>query len=465
MPVADFPGRRNWGYDGVLPFAPAAAYGTPGRPEALVDAAHASGSDGAARRRLQPFRSGRQLPAHLRAGVLQSASPDALGRGDQFRRRRQPPCARLLHPQRALLDRGVPLRRAAARRRARDRRRLGAGHRDRAGADGRDCGPSATATSTSCSRTTATRRATWCAMRPGARLWRPRNGTTTSIMRCTCSSPARATATTPTTRSVRCGNSAAAWPKGLPTRASRRHFAAVRRAANRARSCPRPRSSPSLRRTTRSATARSANGSSRWPTRRRCAPRWPACCWRRRRRCCSWARSSARRRLSCSSATSGPSWLRRYRAAAARNSGASNAFATRRCRRRSPTRTPRRPSPPAGSTGERRIRRPARSGWPSIDRCLALRRRASGAAPSRHERTLRRRSRRICCACAGRLAGAELHAGINLAAAPLADVTALPGTPFYESHPGVGADGTWPAFAVAFTLGEPHMALTFGARA
>ena len=29
MPLAEFPGRRNWGYDGVLPFAPDAAYGTP----------------------------------------------------------------------------------------------------------------------------------------------------------------------------------------------------------------------------------------------------------------------------------------------------------------------------------------------------------------------------------------------------------------------------------------------------
>ncbi len=26
MPIADFPGERSWGYDGVLPFAPAAAY-------------------------------------------------------------------------------------------------------------------------------------------------------------------------------------------------------------------------------------------------------------------------------------------------------------------------------------------------------------------------------------------------------------------------------------------------------
>jgi len=43
MPVAAFPGRRNWGYDGVLPFAPAAAYGTPDDLKALVDSAHGHG--------------------------------------------------------------------------------------------------------------------------------------------------------------------------------------------------------------------------------------------------------------------------------------------------------------------------------------------------------------------------------------------------------------------------------------
>jgi malto-oligosyltrehalose trehalohydrolase len=43
MPVADFPGRRNWGYDGVLPFAPDSAYGRPEDFKALVDAAHARG--------------------------------------------------------------------------------------------------------------------------------------------------------------------------------------------------------------------------------------------------------------------------------------------------------------------------------------------------------------------------------------------------------------------------------------
>ncbi len=43
MPVADFPGRHNWGYDGVLPYAPDAAYGTPAQLKALIDAAHGIG--------------------------------------------------------------------------------------------------------------------------------------------------------------------------------------------------------------------------------------------------------------------------------------------------------------------------------------------------------------------------------------------------------------------------------------
>lgn len=43
MPLADFPGPRNWGYDGVLPYAPDTAYGTPAELKALVDAAHGLG--------------------------------------------------------------------------------------------------------------------------------------------------------------------------------------------------------------------------------------------------------------------------------------------------------------------------------------------------------------------------------------------------------------------------------------
>jgi maltooligosyltrehalose trehalohydrolase len=43
MPVAQTPGRRTWGYDGVLPYAPNNAYGTPGELKALIDGAHARG--------------------------------------------------------------------------------------------------------------------------------------------------------------------------------------------------------------------------------------------------------------------------------------------------------------------------------------------------------------------------------------------------------------------------------------
>lgn len=43
MPLAEFPGTRNWGYDGVLPFAPEHGYGTPDELRALVDAAHGLG--------------------------------------------------------------------------------------------------------------------------------------------------------------------------------------------------------------------------------------------------------------------------------------------------------------------------------------------------------------------------------------------------------------------------------------
>ena len=40
MPIADFPGPRNWGYDGVLPYAPDRAYGTPDDLKRLIDEAH-----------------------------------------------------------------------------------------------------------------------------------------------------------------------------------------------------------------------------------------------------------------------------------------------------------------------------------------------------------------------------------------------------------------------------------------
>jgi maltooligosyltrehalose trehalohydrolase len=43
MPVNAFGGQRNWGYDGVLPYAPAESYGTPDELKALIDRAHGLG--------------------------------------------------------------------------------------------------------------------------------------------------------------------------------------------------------------------------------------------------------------------------------------------------------------------------------------------------------------------------------------------------------------------------------------
>jgi maltooligosyltrehalose trehalohydrolase len=43
MPVSQFPGNRNWGYDGVYPFAPQNAYGSPQALKRLVNACHKEG--------------------------------------------------------------------------------------------------------------------------------------------------------------------------------------------------------------------------------------------------------------------------------------------------------------------------------------------------------------------------------------------------------------------------------------
>lgn len=43
MPLGQTPGRRNWGYDGVQPFAPCASYGQPHDLKRLIDEAHRRG--------------------------------------------------------------------------------------------------------------------------------------------------------------------------------------------------------------------------------------------------------------------------------------------------------------------------------------------------------------------------------------------------------------------------------------
>lgn len=43
MPIADFPGERNWGYDGAFPYAPDCSYGSPSDLMELIDTAHGMG--------------------------------------------------------------------------------------------------------------------------------------------------------------------------------------------------------------------------------------------------------------------------------------------------------------------------------------------------------------------------------------------------------------------------------------
>lgn len=43
MPIAQFPGKRNWGYDGVFPYAVQNSYGGPNGFKKLVDACHSKG--------------------------------------------------------------------------------------------------------------------------------------------------------------------------------------------------------------------------------------------------------------------------------------------------------------------------------------------------------------------------------------------------------------------------------------
>ena len=84
MPVADFFGRWNWGYDGVLLFAPDSAYG---RPEDLQGADRRrppARPDGVPRRGLQPLRPGGELSRPLRAAVLQQGR-HALGQRHRLR--------------------------------------------------------------------------------------------------------------------------------------------------------------------------------------------------------------------------------------------------------------------------------------------------------------------------------------------------------------------------------------------
>ena len=118
MPLADFAGSRNWGYDGVLWYAPDSAYGRPDDLKALIDAAHLRGLMVMLDVVYNHFGpEGNYLGRYATLSLHGSA--DALGQRDRLSRQGSP-C--LCDRERALLAARLSLRRAAARCRQRDRR-------------------------------------------------------------------------------------------------------------------------------------------------------------------------------------------------------------------------------------------------------------------------------------------------------------------------------------------------------
>jgi len=113
MPVAQFPGDRNWGYDGVFPYAAQASYGGPEGLQKLVDASHRHGIAVRARRRLQPSRpEGNYLGDY---GPYSPIGTRRLGGKPSTSTPRLGPGATLLPRQRAQLADRFPRRHPASR--------------------------------------------------------------------------------------------------------------------------------------------------------------------------------------------------------------------------------------------------------------------------------------------------------------------------------------------------------------
>ena len=124
MPVAEFPGRFGWGYDGVDLFAPTRLYGRRTTCGVSSTRAHALGIGvilDVVYNHLGP--DGNYLGVLL-AELLHRSLHERMGRRDQLRRRQRRPVARVLRRERRLLDRRVSPRRPAPRRDAADLRRL-----------------------------------------------------------------------------------------------------------------------------------------------------------------------------------------------------------------------------------------------------------------------------------------------------------------------------------------------------
>jgi malto-oligosyltrehalose trehalohydrolase len=227
MPLAAFPGTRDWGYDGVLPFAPQISYGRPEELKALIVAAHQHG--------LAVILDVVYNHFGPEGNYLHHYAPQF------FDARHQTPWGDAIN-----FD-------GAGSRTVRDffihnaRYWLEEYHIDGLRLDAIDA-PRAHPT--------------------GAM----RSGTMMRTTACTCCSPARRTSTTWTTPSGPRGCCAARWPRASPIRASTRVSAAAR-AVPAARICRRAPSSTFCRTTTRWAIVRAASGSrSCCTSRRRCGP-------------------------------------------------------------------------------------------------------------------------------------------------------------------------------------------------
>ena len=299
MPIAEFPGSRNWGYDGVHLYAPQSTYGGPRGLRRLVDACHARGLSRRARRRLQPPRPRGQLPGRVRP-VLHRPLQDAVGHRDQLRRPRQRGRAPSLRRERALLGPRVPHRRPPARRHPLDLRREPGPHPHRARRGGRARRRARSGRPRPRHRRVARQRSAHraAARRRAGSAW-TRSGRTTSTTRCTAGSPASAAATTSTSRDGT--DLARAIAEGFAYQGEPSEYFGRPRGTPSADLGRRATSSSASRTTTRSATARRATGSSTsCPS---AAVKLAAALLfaAPASRCCSWARSTARPRRFSSS--------------------------------------------------------------------------------------------------------------------------------------------------------------------
>ena len=104
MPIADFPGRFGWGYDGVDLFAPTRLYGIPDDLRAFVDRAHALGLGVILDVVYNHFGPDGNYLGAFSDDYLTARPRERMGRRDQFRREELRASPRIFHHQRALLD-------------------------------------------------------------------------------------------------------------------------------------------------------------------------------------------------------------------------------------------------------------------------------------------------------------------------------------------------------------------------